>query len=493
MAETSGRDRLRELLDAVLDEEHRSLDDMAGGAYSSPYHFTRRLSPRGRRAAGRDAPPGDARAGRVAAAARRLGHRRGVRGRLRVGRGVQPCLSPGLRAPAEPARRVRGEPQHLAARAQRHPLPPAHVAVGPHRGAHHEPADRPAGPPRPRRHPRPARPRQAAARRRLPRDGPARPAGAVASTAPTSRSPPSSTHQVAHQGDLAGRDRGRGLPGARTRRPRRAARPARRGRAAAGWRWCGTSSGATRGTTGSSTRSATRRRASCSAASSPTCSPSAPHRRQLARTMLREHGLTVDDGDPITWLRRRNGQERMSTLFYTATTLDGFLADEHDSLDWLFKQHAGRGRRAVLRRVHRGRRRDLPWAPRRTSGCSTTSREPWPYDAAELGLHAPRPAGAADADVRFVAGRRRRRCTPRWSPRPAARTCGSSAGATWPRSSREAGLLDGCCCRSRRSRSAPADRSSRGRFDLRLVDVQRNGAFLAATYDVVGPTGTIGA
>ena len=39
MAETSGRDRLRELLDAVLHDEHQSLRDMADGAYSSPYHF----------------------------------------------------------------------------------------------------------------------------------------------------------------------------------------------------------------------------------------------------------------------------------------------------------------------------------------------------------------------------------------------------------------------------------------------------------------------
>jgi AraC-like DNA-binding protein len=39
----SGRDRLRELLDAVLDEDHATLADMAGGAYSSPFHFNRRL------------------------------------------------------------------------------------------------------------------------------------------------------------------------------------------------------------------------------------------------------------------------------------------------------------------------------------------------------------------------------------------------------------------------------------------------------------------
>ena len=38
------RDRLRELLDAVLDEGNRTLGDMAGDAYSSPYHFNRLLS-----------------------------------------------------------------------------------------------------------------------------------------------------------------------------------------------------------------------------------------------------------------------------------------------------------------------------------------------------------------------------------------------------------------------------------------------------------------
>ncbi|XKK38120.1 helix-turn-helix domain-containing protein [Nocardiopsis sp. ARC36] len=41
---TSGRDRLRELLDAVLDEENPRLTDMAEHAFASPFHFTRRMT-----------------------------------------------------------------------------------------------------------------------------------------------------------------------------------------------------------------------------------------------------------------------------------------------------------------------------------------------------------------------------------------------------------------------------------------------------------------
>ncbi len=67
------------------------------------------------------------------------------------------------------------------------------------------------------------------------------------------------------------------------------------------------------------------------------------HRRQLARQLLRASGQEVDSGDPINWLRARHGEAQevepvTRTTFYTAMTLDGFLADEHDSLDWLFVQ-----------------------------------------------------------------------------------------------------------------------------------------------------------
>ncbi len=40
----TGRDRLRELLDAVLDDDNRTLDDMAQDAYASPFHLSRTLS-----------------------------------------------------------------------------------------------------------------------------------------------------------------------------------------------------------------------------------------------------------------------------------------------------------------------------------------------------------------------------------------------------------------------------------------------------------------
>ena len=138
---SSGRDRLRELLDAVLDEDNRSLRRHGRRGVLLAVPLQPAALPRCPRAAGGDAPPGDARAGGLADPPGHLGHRRRVRGRLRVGRGLQPGVRPGLRPPAERPRRTR---QPLAAGAERHPLPPAHLAVGAHHGAADEPPDRTA-------------------------------------------------------------------------------------------------------------------------------------------------------------------------------------------------------------------------------------------------------------------------------------------------------------------------------------------------------------
>ena len=70
---TTGRDRLRELLDAVLDEDNRTLTEMAGDAFASPWHFSRQVS----RAAG-EAPVALRRRVVLERAAWQLGHGRSV-------------------------------------------------------------------------------------------------------------------------------------------------------------------------------------------------------------------------------------------------------------------------------------------------------------------------------------------------------------------------------------------------------------------------------
>ena len=63
--------------------------------------------------------------------------------------------------------------------------------------------------------------------------------------------------------------------------------------------------------------------------------------------------------------RRRNARGRGGSrtsvtrpIYYTATTLDGYIADEHDSLAWLFEQDTDEGGPAGYERVHRRHRRD---------------------------------------------------------------------------------------------------------------------------------------
>jgi dihydrofolate reductase len=174
--------------------------------------------------------------------------------------------------------------------------------------------------------------------------------------------------------------------------------------------------------------------------------------------------------------------------FHTATTLDGFLADEHDSLDWLLSQPLD----------------DEPGAPGRhedlmadvgalAMGATTyawlvdhlrTTGDPWPYaQPSFVFTHRTfEPLG----DVTFVSG-------PPTEHRAALeRAAGGRdvwvvGGGGLASDFAAAGMLDEVLV-SIAPVTLGAGRPLFPRaFDLRLRELGRNGAFAVATYDVVGP------
>ena len=172
------------------------------------------------------------------------------------------------------------------------------------------------------------------------------------------------------------------------------------------------------------------------------------------------------------------------TIYYTATTLDGFLADQHDSLDWLFKQeHDDSGLF--------GYPEFLASIGALCMGATTYQwvldfeKGPWPYTLPSWVLtHRtfPEPQG----DVRFAQG----------DVRAVHHEMVAAAGGkdVWVLGGGDlaaqfatAGLLDELVL-SIAPVTLGAGRPLFPRpFDLRLVEHGVNGAFLCARYAVVGP------
>ncbi len=174
-------------------------------------------------------------------------------------------------------------------------------------------------------------------------------------------------------------------------------------------------------------------------------------------------------------------------VFYTATTLDGYIADEQDSLAWLFEQHIeddGPGGYAeffkTIGAVVMGAT-TYRWLRDHLS----TSGEAWPY-ATPSWVFSHREQEALGETVRFVSG------TVREHYATIAASAGDRdiwvvGGGDLAGQFADQGLLDRIFVSIAPVTLGAGRPLFPRRHDLELVDVARNGDFVVATYDVRGP------
>ncbi len=178
------------------------------------------------------------------------------------------------------------------------------------------------------------------------------------------------------------------------------------------------------------------------------------------------------------------------TTYYTASTLDGFIADEHDSLDWLFVQHIDEdgpmnygafietiGALAMGATTYEWVREHLA----RTGEGWSYEQPTWVFTHREL-------PPIEGADVRFTAGDVR----PVHAQMAAAangRDLWVVGGGDLAGQFAEAGLLDEVCVQLAPVTLGTGRPVFPRRFDLKLTELARNGDFACARYDVVGPRG----
>ena len=176
------------------------------------------------------------------------------------------------------------------------------------------------------------------------------------------------------------------------------------------------------------------------------------------------------------------------TVYYTATTLDGFLADEHDSLDWLFVQdhddEGPMGYRDFIARVGAilMGRTTYEWIVAHLA----SSGERWAYEQPCWVMTHADLAAPEGADVRFAQGDVR--------PVHAAMVEAAAGKDVWvvgggdlAAQVAEAGLLDEVAVSIAPVTLGAGRPLFPRRFDLRLVELDRNRAFACARYAVVGP------
>ena len=176
------------------------------------------------------------------------------------------------------------------------------------------------------------------------------------------------------------------------------------------------------------------------------------------------------------------------TTYYTAMTLDGFLADEHDSLDWLFVQD--QDERGPLNYEEFIKEIGAIVMGATTYEWILTHHvdkgEAWFYDVPAWVVSHREQRRIEGADIRFAQGD----VAPLHDELVAAagdRDVWVVGGGDLAAQFAEAGRLDQLICYI-----APVTLGA-GRplfprpYDFRLVEVHQNRAFIAARYDVIGP------
>lgn len=184
---------------------------------------------------------------------------------------------------------------------------------------------------------------------------------------------------------------------------------------------------------------------------------------------------------------RRDTGRVTTTTYYTATTLDGYLADEHDSLDWLFVQeqdeHGPMNYEDFIKDVGA-----------MAMGATTyqwildnhiAKGESWGYDI-PCWVFTHRDLEPVAANITFTSAPVRE-VHAQMVDAAGGRDLWMVGGGDLAAQFAEQGLLDQLVLYI-----APVTLGA-GRpllprpFDLRLTELARNGAFLCARYDVVGP------
>lgn len=175
--------------------------------------------------------------------------------------------------------------------------------------------------------------------------------------------------------------------------------------------------------------------------------------------------------------------------YHTATSLDGYLADEQDSLAWLFVQDLDDAPGSP------GNMDDfMPQVGAIVMGATTyewvgahmrTTGEPWAY-AQPTFVFTHRDLPALGDGVRLVSGtpaEHRAALEAAAGDRDVWLVGGGSLAADFA----EAGMLDEVLVSIAPVTLGAGRPLFPRRYDLRLRELGRNGAFAVATYDVVGP------